>query len=318
MSKYVEMRVGNKHVYGHTKAEALKKIAKLKADKENGLIGDNPTFGAIAAHWLGTRRNRLAPITVKNYGYYINRLSTLHSVKIKDLRHYHFQRVIDEIGEHPKTAREVRNVAGMIMDYAVKNDLVLRNVARKVDIPPRKHNERAILTEDQISEILLFPGNIVDKAFLWILLFTGVRRGECLALTWDDITSSSIQVNKSVSYGGVKAPKTPAGNRTIPIPRALNTLLADVPRLSPWLFPDHTGHVRQSNAGQYYWTHVSAQLGFKTSPHAFRHTYCSRLWAKGVDIKTASYLMGHSSVSITYDIYTHFDKSKLVVLPDLF
>ena len=176
------------------------------------------------------------------------------------------------------------------------------------------------------GDLLYYYGN----AYL-LILNTGMRMGEALALCWDDVNfeNKTITINKSnvlikkraadgslakgYEYKTQSSTKTISGNRTIPINKsaeeALKALMLgnNTPyvitnaRQKPVLPSnfERSFHAMCQNAG------IDGDYGI----HALRHTFASMLFAKGVDVKIVSKLLGHSSVQITYDIYIHlFEK----------
>lgn len=168
-----------------------------------------------------------------------------------------------------------------------------------------------------------------------IAIFAGLRRGEMTALTWNDVDliKKEITVNKSYDYKNnrLKDPKSYAGNRIIPIPDVLVNFLAEQKRTSTLVCVNaHNGLMTESS-----WKRLIESLQVdmevaigatnKTSKfaptelnrtlepfgwHSLRHTYATLLYDSGVDVLTAQYLLGHSDVKTTMDIYTHLTERK--------
>lgn len=159
-----------------------------------------------------------------------------------------------------------------------------------------------------------------------------------LALTVRDIDFSHkiIHVHNSLFFkeneAALKCPKTKAGLRSIPIPEALLQSLKKYceKHNSFIIFEMSSGNYMTRSSFTKFWKriikkvnmaadkirnktealHISEQeIGF--TPHMFRHTYATNLYYAGVDIKTAQYYLGHASLSVTLEIYTHLQKERI-------
>ncbi len=122
-----------------------------------------------------------------------------------------------------KTLKELKRVACQILELAISNDVLYRNVFQKVTIPHIEKSERRPLTQEEIDLVMkTFHGHRMGIPAL-LMLYCGLRRGELLALTWGDINlkSKTLNVNKAVLFDGntphMKTPKSKAGTRTVPI-----------------------------------------------------------------------------------------------------
>ena len=137
-----------------------------------------------------------------------------------------------------------------------------------------------------------------------LLLATGLRIGEALALTAADIDAErfTVTVSKDIAHlenGSVliQTPKSRAAYRTVPISRELCAELLALPRQGR-LFPITYNAVRLA------FQRVSGKLGYTVTPHILRHTYATRLEEAGIPPKIKQYLMGHASLRMTQDTYT--------------
>ena len=164
-------------------------------------------------------------------------------------------------------------------------------------------------------------------------LYTGLRRGEILALTWKDVDlkEHTIKVNKTLSrintYDTQKGktelrvtePKTETSCRLLPIVDCLLPLLqkqkkaceksaVSEPRFSEQnlVFPSETGgYIDPGNYNRKFYKIVKRTGLPKVNPHALRHSFATRALEAGVDLKTTQELLGHSSIEITANLYTH-------------
>lgn len=172
-------------------------------------------------------------------------------------------------------------------------------------------------------------------------LHTGLREGELIALDWDDVNwdkrelmvrKTAVMVQKrnksNEIVGGVKqviqnTPKTSKSDRIVPLNQTAWEALLELKQQageSPYVLPTQTGaRLLISSFGKQY-GNVMRRCGIEgSSPHALRHTFATRLFEKGADVKTVSTLLGHSSVAVTYNTYIHViedRKNEVVALLD--
>jgi integrase len=166
----------------------------------------------------------------------------------------------------------------------------------------------------------------VNGGAMDLILNTGLRMGEALALQWTDINwkKNTVSVTKNLirvknrSAKGKKyklilqeKPKTEKSKRIIPLNKAALAALEDL-KTAPGFKPDgfiihnkNGGAVLPRTLEETLENMCSAVGIHKIGVHALRHTYATRLFEKGVDIKIISELLGHSSTEITYRIYVH-------------
>lgn len=190
-------------------------------------------------------------------------------------------------------------------------------------VPPTKSEIRSLLQSAQISDDLL------GRAILELVVFTGLRASEIRGLNWGsvDLKKQRITVNqRAEAHGLIGLPKSDKGHRTIPLPPRLVALLTEwkvacPPHKLDLVFPSHKGKVLSYDVmtkNHMAPLQLSAGLSAESdeskprySMHPFRHAAASLWIEQGLNPKRIQYLMGHSSIQVTFDTYGHlFDQAE--------
>jgi integrase len=233
----------------------------------------------------------------------------------------------DAGGLAARTVGHVHRVFHGALARALDWGLVSLNVASRVAPPRVLDTEVQILTADQVNAILRTARGKTIFPIATLALGSGMRRGELLALRWQDIDldGGRVTVSRALeqTMGGLrfKLPKTRHGRRTISLPASVITELRTHKRAqqelrlslgggkippSALIFSDVNGDPRRPNAVTKDWGSVAqaAGVGF-ANLHTLRHTHASHLIANGLDVLTISRRLGHSTPTITLAVYGH-------------
>lgn len=232
-------------------------------------------------------------------------------------------------GVSTRTIKHAHRVLSQALDDAVKNDLVSKNVARIEGAPQVDDEEVEVVAEEQIGELIDKLRGRTMYARAIVALFTGMRRGEVLALRWSniDLDGKVIRVREALEetkeHGvQVKAPKTKAGKRDVSLPVIVVDALRDHRRqqlelrvalgagklpADALVFPAPLkGGYQSPRAFSKEWADVAESIGMpEVTFQALRHTHASQLIDAGVDIVTISKRLGHASPNITLKVYAH-------------
>lgn len=297
--------------------EILQKIASYSDEVEKGITIDE----AVELWQNSNRYQKLAYQTAHRYESLVAHIisyfggQSVKSIETKDVNA--FISYLVDLGYSGKSIKDNKSVLKIIFDFAILHGDIKVNPVTSVRIQkglPKK--EREIPTEAEIKTIL--QNNNCMMGFLAkFLLFTGLRLGEALALTYADIDIENriINVNKSLYYQGnsphIKMPKTAYGIRKVFI---LDPIIKDFkPNAKPseLLFPNTDGKHLPKHKYVKPWNKWMDQMGIHITPHQLRHAYASYiLYDSNIDVKTAQKLLGHADMSTTMDIYTHVTETR--------
>lgn len=259
----------------------------------------------------------------------------INTVKLSDAKQYCVQ--LHDNGYSRNTIAIYQAVLRPSFQLAVDDDAIRKNPFDFTlsDIIPNDAKQRTALTKEQEKQYLDFVeslhGNYLDDII--ILFGTGLRVSELYGLTKADVDFSRrcVVVNKQLCRTGDKPyfidkPKTDSGYRTIPmtdkVHMAFQRVLAArnpqieyiVDGVSGFVFLDKDDRPKTAMHIENYMRYIQqkfiAEHG-KTipnvTPHVCRHTFCTRCQQSGIDCKSLQFLMGHSNVSVTLDVYSHND-----------
>lgn len=298
-----------KFFYGKTKAEVLSKIRAYQEKQELGA-----TVSEIADKWEDEHSANVAYKTAESYKAPIRRIvDAFGESPIKEITSNQIQIFINQIARAGFARRTVQlhlDVLRMIFDYAILHGDLTNNPCAVVSLPRNLKATKRELPTDNDIKLVIENVNHPFGLFPFLLLYTGLRRGEALALTYEDIKNGMITVNKSLSFNVnkpvIKETKTVAGTRTVILPDAVKKYIG---RGKGYIF-NNNGEPLTQIAFRRRWERYVADTGITCTPHQLRHAYATFLYDAGVDEKAAQELLGHSSIVVTRDIYTHIKQSR--------
>lgn len=290
-----------------------------------------PTFREVAENWEREHREEVTTRTWINYAPHYEEILRRHGSKTMDqvtaLDIINHLTAAKTKGYSRTVANSIRSLYRMIFDYAVANDLARYNPVASVKLPKGlKQGKRTAPTDEQIKIIC----NRIDAPFglfPFFLLCTGMRKSEALALTWVDVDlkTKEISVTKSLDYTvgakpAVKAPKTAAGNRIVPIIDILYPYLLEAQShsTSEYIFPASPSNRGGKGGGpmtlrgyEGMWERYCASAGLvdgdgkpAIGAHNIRHGTATLMFELDVDVYTTQRILGHSRVEVTQGIYT--------------
>lgn len=308
-----------KIVYGKSMAAVNAAARDLLAQDEAGLeVDDHTLVGTWAKTWLESYKLTLRYSTVKMYRNAYNKhiMPVLGNMELRDVRQVHIRRVLSNVAELSESSQhKVLITMRQLFQTAQNNHLVAQDPTRGLKIT--KHNKpkkKQFLTDEEAAALMASVTEPRARAFCALCLYCGLRREEALGLKWSDIGCGQLVVCRAMTFGNnqqlpTDELKTAAAHRILPIPDALQKILDVTPRLASHVVPAAEGADMTAQAFKNMWnTNVVKVCGIQgIHPHMLRHTYATMLYHADVDLRTAQRLLGHSSIQMTANIYTHLE-----------
>lgn len=307
-------------------------------------LNQNSTVAHWAEVWLDTyKKGNMTAKSFRTYREKldVHILPAIGKMRLKDVREAHLQKILnEERGMSFSHVSKLRMVMRAMFKRAYTTGIINRDPAAGLLLPANKKGTNRSITPQERAAILAVAdlGRHNACLFVKLMLFCGVRPGEAIALQWKDVDykKSLLHIEKAVESGSkeVKGPKTEAGTREVPIPAAFLADLREYQRANkkgPFETILHQQrdkskpHTESSllSSWRSFKRLVDIQMGAKVyrnqvvqhgesddlweslRPYCLRHTYCTDLQDAGVPINVAKYLMGHSDITVTANIYTH-------------
>jgi len=293
-------------------------------------------FSDYLRKWLDSAKDKLAPQTHERYVEMAERhvIPALGGLRLDRIKPMHIQdycskalktgRLDGKGGLAPKT---VKNTLGMIhaaLTQAVKWQLLSQNPADSVDPPRVRRKEIRTATNADIAKLFDVIEGSKYKMPIFIILATGVRRGEAVGLKWDDFDSErrTLTVRRSLSQvkDGVVEKETKTDRaRVVMIPEMLvsdlkahrqeqerrKQILGEQYKDEGWICAGLHGERMAPKWLGNQFTRLARSVGVNITLHGLRHTQATALIMAGVPVKVVSERLGHSTVAITQDIYAH-------------
>jgi len=317
-----------------SKKDAEKKLSELLRQLDTGsyIQPGKTTLAAYLTQWLAEYvKPNLSPRSYERYADIVNRYfnPTLGNVLLTQLKADKLQRLYTDwldSGLSPRTVRYHHAVIHKALELALKSGQVIRNVADAVNVPRIKNGEMLTWNEDELNRFLEAARCTPYYELFYLALYSGMRRSELLALRWQDINLmfSQVSVNRSIhhlkdgSYVFTQ-PKSARSRRTIALPpsatlllnRYHDTLKLEYAMLGRTLTEDTlvfsiSGKPLRPNTVTRAWVNLAIKVGIKRIRfHDARHTHASLMLKQGIHPKIVQERLGHASIAMTLDTYSH-------------
>ena len=331
-------RIVRRSIYAHTREEVARLLRRALRESEAGVppASGTETLATFLAVWLEATRSSLRPQTWSTYERHL-RLHVLPyagRIRLAKLQPYDLQALYRgrlEEGLSSTTVHHVHAILHRALGQAVRWGTVPRNVADLVDPPRMSRFEMRALTAGEVRRLLDAARGDRLEALYVLAVSTGMRRGELLALHWQDVdlplrrASVTGTMQRTPEGLVIGQPKTSKSRRLVMLSdMALRALerrreieIAERASAGPlWyetglIFPNAIGRPLEPGnlLRRSYWPLLQRAGLPRMRFHDLRHTAATIMLSRGVHPKVASEILGHATVAITLDLYSHVTES---------
>lgn len=266
--------------------------------------------------WLKTYKRSNEKRTQKFYEDIVKAyiIPSIGLIKLKDLKQIDIINMLNDMEDKGLTRARVYTLQtiNQILNKAVENDLINKNVALGIKKPHYKAKEKQVIPQSVIDKLSTIED---DDCFMFeFLIYTGLRRGELVPLTIDDVDLKNklIKINKAVYFEHnkpkLKGTKTNE-NRNIPIFDIIyDKLSALVLKRENYLFTSSTGTIMTEQSMRRKLEKVNKLVDYNFTYHQCRHTFVTLMYNAEIDVKQAQRWSGHKDIGVLLNIYTHLDE----------
>lgn len=330
-------------IYSDNPKDLERQYIELKYKNNRGIDVENNTltFGEWANTWIKLYKSDKADATIDMYRttikLHIN--PKIGYIKLKSLKQSDIIGVLNEMDQKGITRRKdwALLTIKQILDTAIENDYIYKNVANGIKIKKHKSSEKKPIDSNIIDRIKKLSENDFDAFMILFMIYTGLRREEIVPLQYKDIDLNNkiIVIDKAVHFDKnqpiIKSTKNEC-SRNVPILNIIYNNLKDLKSIhknNEYVFPNTLGNIMSETSvkrkigyvlnrlnKQYEKEQKELDKDFKLTDenkiyftyHQLRHTYACILHKAGVDLKEAQSFTGHKDVKILLNIYTHLDE----------
>ena len=340
-TKWISLGLPEKGNKRKAEAELARLRAEFEPPKEVGDLSSDMLFADYLLEWLEIAKGRLAVATYSSYAVMINKpigpYFRQRNLTLRELEARHLQMFYSEMLRKvkPNTVIHYHAIIHSALKYAVKTDMLVQNVADKVDRPKKNSFQPVFLSAEEMQKMFeALRGTKLELPVL-VAAFYGFRRGEVLGLKWDAIdfergTISVIRTVTTITVDGKQteieqqSAKTKSSLRTLPLIGSFRESFLQVKEAQElnkqvcgncynyeydgFVFVDELGERMRANYltstfPKFLEDHGLRRMRF----HDLRHSSASLLLANHVPLKQIQEWLGHSDFSTTANIYAHLD-----------
>ena len=338
-----------KSIYGKNQKEVRQKLSKVTTEIDEGLYLEpaKMTLSDWMDLWYKEYTFDKKYSTLKGYKAQINKhiRPGIGKYNLSQLNPMILQRFFNHLSEpnekgkvlSPKSIKNVYIILSGILEQAVENEMISKNPCKKVKLPKVYNKQITPLTDKQVKDFLeIISTDEIYGTILRVIVFTGLRLGEAMGLTWDcvDFEKGALNINKQLQ----RRPQKDGGSTLSSVKSGKPRILKPAPFVMQLLKIRYTEQIMQKQRSEDLWLAWSNEeehkkalvftnlqggylipkrvyLHFKSAAvaigapdarvHDLRHTYAVLSLQNGDDIKTVQENLGHASAAFTLDVYGH-------------
>ncbi|WP_020077211.1 tyrosine-type recombinase/integrase [Cryocola sp. 340MFSha3.1] len=304
-----------------SKREAELFLASVEVSKATGefieAAAARVTVGERAPAWLRGRETALKPSAYRplEITWRLHVAPRWEAVRLADISHSDVQQWVAELSQERSASVVLRayGILAGVLDVAMKDRRIPRNVARGVVLPRKTKKAHVYLTHEQVGALASEAGQYAT--LVRVLAYTGIRWGEASGLRVKhlDLLRRRLQVDENaVKVGSEVIVGTPKSHRvrSVPFPQFLATDLArqcEGKTREQLVFGDGHNHIITPSWADGWFVYAKARSGVpaELTIHDLRHTAASLAIAAGANVKAVQRMLGHASAAMTLDVYGH-------------
>ena len=306
-----------------TKADARAALHNIQEEIDNPTPKSAMTFKELYDEWLLVYEKE-----VQNSTYYKTTrafekhvLPVIGSTKLSDFTPMDLQTFRNDLSGKLKFARKLFGMVRKVFNHAALLSYIQANPAAPVTsqgIKKKVEEKKDFYDTDELRDFmaLVEKTNDIKKIALFrILAFTGIRKGELLALEWKDYRKSTLDINKAISHSPVGyeiLPPKANSNRLLSLDEKTCKILDELHQTYPEstrIFESENGGMLSPSKPRKWLLEITKEKDIEPIRiHAFRHTHASLLFESGMSLKQVQYRLGHADLKTTMNIYTHITK----------
>ena len=332
-------------VSGDTQVDCLekRKEKEKQVDREGYLRNDKITLNQYFKEWIAQKERQVKGATVYLYTLVFrkNISPSLGRYRVREIERRQVVELMNKVADTRGigAANYARRVIASILKGAVQDEVIARNVAESIPSlkdprPPARETVHRELSEQELKDFFFLARNSLYYNAFRLMIHTGIRVGECLALQWKDLDfkRGMIHITKTVTRSKEgewivgSTPKTKKSKRDIPMNVPIRAAIKDQLEmqrdlygsidLCGFVFPGGNGEMAIPVTMNAVITNL-IRKGGRANPsifiepfsvHAFRDTFASRAVRAGVPANTLKEILGHSSLAMTMDLYAHVNQ----------
>ena len=310
-----------------TKGEARAAILKIQEELDKQDLKSDITFEELSKQWLKEYEKDVAESTYlkteRNFKNHI--LPSIGHFKISELTPLIIQQYQNEWSAKLKYGRKLLGLVRNTLNLAIKYGYLENNPATSVTAPKIKRevsNQKDFYDKEELKkfmELVEATKDIKKIAIFRLFAFTGVRKGELLALNWTDFKDETLSVSKAVTRTPagleISVTKNKSSERLISLDKTTCDILEELHQAYPnskLMFESENGGIMTPSLPRKWFLQIISDSDLQPIKiHGFRHTHASLLFDAGLSLKQVQYRLGHSDLKTTMNVYTHITQKAI-------